>query len=329
VLTAGILVASVINAFLVPVDGGWRWAIACQAVAASVLLALMPCLPRSPRWLVKQGCLDEALQSLRAVRDEDEAHIELAEIVAEHHLCKDRPEPMWRELCQGRMRKLVLIGASLQMLAQLTGMNAFMYFGPRIFERLHLDVHQLQTAMTLVNFLSTFPALHLADRCGRTQLLQWSATGMTLACVGMGSLGHFYEDQDGGASQMLAFGIVTMIFMFVANFAYGWGPMVWVYNSEIFPLRHRSRAMAVATCSSWMGNFIIGQSTPILLGLFGFKTFYIFGMFCFTALLLASWLPETKGVLLEHMVKVFDEKLGEEPDPFLLSAKVPPESYGT
>mmetsp|Transcript_334 Transcript_334/g.768 ORF Transcript_334/g.768 Transcript_334/m.768 type:complete len:144 (-) Transcript_334:125-556(-) len=99
-------------------------------------------------------------------------------------------------------------------------------------------------------------------------------------------------------------------FFFVANFAYGWGPIVWVYNSEIFPLRHRSQCVATAACANWIGNYAIAQFTPILLGRFGFLTFYLFGAFAFVAMLLSSWLPETKGVMLEHMQRIFDEKLG-------------------
>lgn len=196
-------------------------------------------------------------------------------------------------------------------------MNAFMYFGPRVFQDIGFDPVRFQTFCNLVNFVATFPALLFADKYGRCSLLWWSALGMFLACMtiatvserilvvsGSGAYTTYTSTSTGGS-----YVIVCMVFIFVMNFAYGWGPIVWVYNSEIFPLQCRSRCVATSTCACWIGNYLIAQCTPILLGKIGFLTFYIFGTFALLALLLAGWLPETKGVVLEQMDRVFDEKL--------------------
>lgn len=314
-ITAGILLAAVIDHFLVHLDGGWRWAIAIQMGPAVVLLLCMPLMPKSPRWLVQQDRIDEAFVALKMVRDEVDAEMELAEIIASHRKEEDLGEPTWRDLLHGRIRCLLLIGVSLQLLQQLVGMNAFMYFGPRVFQDIGFDPTRFQTISNLVNFLATFPALMFADRYGRCSLLRWSASGMLFACICIGVVSNMIlvTTEDGSYASTSIVGsyiVVALVLFFVVNFAYGWGPIVWVYNSEIFPLRWRSRCVATATCTNWIGNYLIAQCTPILLGKIGFMTFYIFGAFSFLALLLARWLPETRGVALEQMDQVFDEKLG-------------------
>ena len=201
----------------------------------------------------------------------------------------------------------------MQILQQMVGMNAFMYFGPRIFADIGFSPTLFQTCTNMVNFLATFPALWLADSCGRRSLLWWSALGMSVSSICIAAVGSNVMAATNGVVPADAKGsyvVVSMVFFFVINFAYGWGPIVWVYNSEIFPLRYRSQCVAAGACANWVGNYAIAQCTPVLLGRLGFLTFYIFGLFALAAMLLAHWLPETKGVMLEHMQRLFDEKLG-------------------
>mmetsp|Transcript_76011 Transcript_76011/g.246157 ORF Transcript_76011/g.246157 Transcript_76011/m.246157 type:complete len:522 (+) Transcript_76011:41-1606(+) len=330
-ITAGIFAAAFVDSVLVGKDGGWRVAIWLQVVPAGIIFVSMPFLPRSPRWLVQQGRLKEAEQTLHRIRASSEAEQEMREIQAECEEAKGLGDPLWSEVFTGRVGRLVALGALLQLLQQLVGMNAFMYFGPRIYASLGLNVNLYQTITNAVNFASTFPALFLADRFGRRVLLVSSALGMTVACVAMAVLGQaFPAPGTSGAhvprSWAAGQAIVAMIFLFVLNFAYGWGPMVWVYNSEIFPLRHRSWCVAATACANWVGNYAIAQLTPVLLGGLGFGTFYVFAMFTLLALALALWLPETKGVMLEHIDEIFDQK-------FKLSApgskaQVEPTRYG-
>lgn len=304
-ITFGILVATVVDLFLVHRDGGWRIAIWLQVIPAGLLMIGMMFLPRSPRWLVQQGNFEEAQEVLLQLRGESAARQEFAEIKANVDEAKKLGEPRWGELFQGRIRSLLILGVTLQLLQQLVGMNAFMYFGPRVFIEagFTLDANVFQTILTGVNFVATFPALFLADRCGRRVLLCCGAAGMALACATLGFLGG--RTQSGSIADWLVTG---MILFFVANFAYSWGPIVWVYNAEIFPLRHRSRCMGCTTTANWVGNFAIAQFTPILLDVIGFGTFLIFGGFCIVSFALAWWIPETKGVMLEHIDRLFDAK---------------------
>eukprot|EP00438_Fugacium_kawagutii_P024270 Skav206664 [mRNA] locus=scaffold56:78473:79186:+ [translate_table: standard] len=206
-------------------------------------------------------------------------------------------------------KRVLGVGVTMQLLQQLCGMNAFMYFGPRIFHSLHLNENKFQALNNLVNCVATLPALFLADRCGRRCLLICSASGMLISCCVMAVVGISKDDNDTVASYIT----VSMIFFFVVNFAYGWGPMVWVYCAEIFPLRHRSRCVGLTTMSCWMGNFLIAQMSPVLLEALGFASFLVFAFFTFCGFLLACWIPETKNLPLEEIEALFQKKLGSKP----------------
>eukprot|EP00929_Paragymnodinium_shiwhaense_P087516 TRINITY_DN47677_c0_g1_i1.p1 TRINITY_DN47677_c0_g1~~TRINITY_DN47677_c0_g1_i1.p1 ORF type:complete len:467 (-),score=58.71 TRINITY_DN47677_c0_g1_i1:300-1700(-) len=272
-ITFGILVAAFLDSLLVNGDDGWRAAIWLQALPAIALLCGMPLLPRSPRWLVQNGREEEALTVLNWLRGEDAAVKELADIQAsfsEDVAASEGAAEHWTDVFVGRTGRLLAVGVTLQLLQQLVGMNCFMYFGPRVFRSLELDENFFQTMMNAVNFVASIPAVILADRCGRRSLLAWSATGMTIACVIMGLLGlmSVRRTASGWRSSSEPAGVV-MVFVvacFIANFAYGWGPMVWVYCAEMFPMRFRSRCLGWTTACNWLGNFLIarcaGSSRP-------------------------------------------------------------------
>lgn len=318
-ITLGILVAAYLDMLWVPDDGGWRRAIWVQTVPGALLLLCIYFLPPSPRWLVTQNRATDALKVLQDLRGDAAANDECNGIVRDHQAALAEGEPLWTEMVRvRRIRQLLSLGVAMQLLQQLVGMNAFMYFGPRIFRDLGFSENKFQTINNAVNFVSTFPAVLVADRLGRRFLLMWSAAGMTLACLVMGTLGIVFivRTGEGGGwtstSPSAGAIIAGTVFMFVVNFAYGWGPVVWVYTGEIFPLKYRSRCIGVTTMANWVGNWMVAQFTPMLLDVVGFVTFLMYGAFCFLALLLALWLPETKGIELEQIGRVFDMKLGVE-----------------
>jgi|Transcript_15901 sugar porter (SP) family MFS transporter len=314
-ITSGILFATWLNFILVGRDGGWRLSIYLQAGPAIVLIVGTWFMPRSPRWLIQKGLASEALEVLKSLRScEAEARQEFDEIMQSNNV-SIASEPTWSELFKGRSGRLLAVGISMQLLQQFTGINAFMYFGPRIFQLSGLDPFLLQTLTVAVNFLATFPAIFLADRCGRRCLLSFSALGMGLSCLAMAAAGNsfLHKTSDGvyQSSNTVAPKLVTaMAFAFITNFAYGWGPIVWVYCAELFPLRYRSRCFGITTTANWAGNYMIAQLTPMMLNRVEFNTFLVFGFFSFLALILARWLPETKGVMLEKVGELFDTKFG-------------------
>jgi len=193
-------------------------------------------------------------------------------------------------------------------------MDAFMYFGPKIFNGIGFDGNLFTSINNLVNFLSTFPAVVLADVIGRRTLLLCSGVGMTIACIVVGAVGTATMTVNDGnwtvSSSSAGWAIALSVFFFVFNFAYGAGPIIWTYVAEIYPLKYRARCLAVCAMANWVGNFLIAEFTPVLLEKVQFGTFFIFGMFCIIFVLIAAWLPETKGVPLESVGHLFDNKVG-------------------
>jgi len=322
-ITFGILLAAFIDQLEVDHEEGWRVVMGIICIPAVCLLLGMACLPRSPRWLVQKGRRKEALKVLLTIRADDEAVREEEEIFQEMESSRAEGEPTWMELFQGRCGRLLVLGIALQMIQQLVGMNAFMYFGPKIFESIGFDKNTFTTINNFVNFLASFPAVLLADRAGRRSLMLWSAIGMTMACTLMGLMGTMYvvpkpldplhpEVEPGWtvSSRSAGWVIAGSAFFFVFNFAFGYGPIVWVYCAEIFPTRYRARALGVTTVANWVGNFIIAQFTPMLLDAIQFSTFFVFGFFCFLGVLISAYIPETKGVPLENIQELFDRKVG-------------------
>ncbi|CAK9065986.1 Major facilitator-type transporter ecdD [Durusdinium trenchii] len=316
-ITTGIFVAALLDEFLVHIDGGWRTAILLQALPALVILSCMPFLPRSPRWLVQQGREQEAKETLAKLRGDigdERIQEELTEIVVEFKEECEHASGTWKEVFSGKVLRLVGIGCSLQMLQQLVGMNAFMYFGPRIFKNLGFDANLFQTVANAVNMVFTLPALYFIECTGRRSLFVCGALGMSISTLVLGFLGMYCTTSEGHGdilapkSSFVGIVMASMVLSFIASFASSWGPAVWVYCAEIFPLRHRARCVGVSTLTNWTGNFLIAQFTPVLLSTIGFGTFLIFGFFCVVALSLGLWLPETSGVPLEQMGILFDKR---------------------
>lgn len=326
-ITAGIMIAFWLDHMVNHKDEfGWRLAIWLQLVPGLTLAIGLFFMPRSPRWLAMKGRMAEASQTLHKIRGTPaEAHQELAEIEQSiqsnvHHHNHDNVSS---EVFTSRyIFRLVCLGMAIMMLQQLCGMNAFMYYGMVIFDMVQLPSSSFNTVIGLVNFLATFPGIWAVDRFGRTRLLQCSAAFMTLSCILCGSLGVAYVTYPPGCvgeacmagakvtNVFAAYLIVACIFVFIFSFAYGWGPVAWVYCAEMFPLEHRSFAMGLTTCSCWIGNYAVAHFTPILLDLLHFWTFLLFGGFCIICTGLAFWLPETRGVPLESMHPLFERKLG-------------------
>eukprot|EP00931_Biecheleriopsis_adriatica_P005206 TRINITY_DN106739_c0_g1_i1.p1 TRINITY_DN106739_c0_g1~~TRINITY_DN106739_c0_g1_i1.p1 ORF type:complete len:591 (+),score=126.99 TRINITY_DN106739_c0_g1_i1:72-1775(+) len=319
-ITFGILIAAIIDQALVDKPNGWRIVIWIMCAPAAILCIGLLFMPRSPRWLMSQDRQEEALKVLMSVRAEAEAHQELGEIARDLERARQEGEAAWGELfhvrgARGRIGRLVLLGVSLQLIQQLVGMNAFMYFGPDIFESMGFSKNLFTTINNTVNFVSTFPAVFLADISGRKKLMLFSSTCMAIACAIMGIMGLIYVEPAGEGKYTISnksagWVIALSVFFFVFNFAYGFGPIVWVYVGEIFSTKYRARAVGLCTMANWVGNFVIAQFTPMLLEAVQFSTFFIFGIFCIIGSCVVCNIPETKGVPLEAIEVLFDKTRG-------------------
>ncbi|KAI0444610.1 general substrate transporter [Xylaria telfairii] len=312
-ITIGLLLASAIDYATQNRNdsGSYRIPIAIQMIWALVLASGLSFLPESPRFYVRKGKLDRAADSLCRLRGQDvESDFiknELAEIVANHEYeCSLVPEggywSTWHNCIRGSLTdgssnvRRTILGTSLQMMSQWTGVNFVFYFGTTL---VHLGTIQDPFLISLITTLAI-------EKIGRRPLFLWGAFGMSICQLVVAIVGTVTHSEV-ALSVMIAF-----ICIFIFFFASTWGPGSWVLIGEIFPLPMRARGVALSTASNWLWNFIIGLVTPYMVdkdkGNLGAKVFYIWGSLCSTAFIYTWFLiPETKGLTLEQVDKMLEE----------------------
>jgi SP family arabinose:H+ symporter-like MFS transporter len=283
------------------VDTGWRYMIASGLLPSIVFFVLLFTVPESPRWLIKKNRTDEAIDTLEKLNGKAEA----AEVVKEIKSTLNHEEGTVAELFKPGLRKAMIVGAVLALFSQITGINAIIYYGPKIFASAGLtgDIPLLFTVVIgCINTVFTFVAIGFIDKLGRKTLLLWGVAGMLLGLLGTAYcfLTH--------ASAILLMGF---IFVYIASFAASLGPIPWVIISEIFPTKTRGVAMSFATTILWLGVVLITQFTPIMLskdswgGTDERAAAFTFIVFAVNAVIL--WLftkvriPETKQKTLEEI----------------------------
>jgi len=280
---------------------GWRWMFGSESLPAAMLLFLMFLIPETPRWLVKQKFESKALDILTRVSGEKNAEKELASI--KETIAYEKGSVL--QLFEPGMIIVLVIGVTLAILQQITGINVFLYYAPEIFKKVGTETNAalLETvAVGAVNLTFTVVAIVTVDRIGRKPLMVAGAGGMGICLFAMGF-----------ASYYQAAGVWLLIFVlgYIASFALSLGPVVWVVLSEIFPTKVRGRAMGIATLCLWSANFLVSQSFPMLdenkwlVDKFhhGF-TFWLYGAFCIvTIFFVLAFVPETKGKSLEEIEK--------------------------
>ena len=278
---------------------GWRWMFGSESLPALALLLLLLFVPESPRWLTDKGRIDKARQILTRVGGSLHAERELGEIQA---ALAEEPATLKQVFAVG-LRAALLIGVVLAVLQQVTGINVMLYYGPEIFKQAgeSVDTSLIWTiAMGACMALFTVVAIWTVDKLGRRPLMIFGAAGMGVCLAAAGSA--FWMERTG-------LGLLIFILGYIACFSVSVGPVTWVILSEIFPTKIRGRAMAVATFSLWVANFIVSQTFPMLdespwlIEKFnhGFP-FFVYGGFCVVLVVfLISAVPETKGKTLEEI----------------------------
>ena len=272
----------------------WRGMLGLGALPAAVFLICLFYVPESPRWLLLKGKEQKAHDILVKI---DGPHVAFQEIEA-FKAQKDTSNTSLKELFTPVYRKAMWIGLLLPFLSQVCGINAVIYYGPRILEQAGFTLNNAlggQVTIGLVNVIFTFVAIFTVDRWGRRPLLFLGVGGAVASLLIIGTL--FSLEITSGPW------ILLFILAFIACFAFSFGPVCWVIVGEIFPNAIRGKAVALATLSLWIGNFLVGQLTPLMLeGLGASWTFWLFALCCSPALWL-TWrlIPETKGRSLEDI----------------------------
>jgi len=294
-VVSGILIAFVSNYLLFGVgEDAWRWMLGVQAIPSLLYFVLVFFVPESPRWLVKEGRFDEATQVFAGIGEAKPAEV-VQKIKTSLHLETGAGK---ESVFNGQYNKPIMYAVVLAMFNQLSGINAIMYYAPRIFEMTGLakDTALLQAvSIGVTNMIFTLLALTVIDKFGRRTLLIIGSVGMVIS---LGLVANaFYTKQFGGYAVML------YLVGFIAFFAFSQGAVIWVFISEIFPNKVRSQGQTLGSSTHWIMAAIISWTFPVLAEsseMGGFISFLIFTvMMLLHGLFAWKVLPETKGKSLE------------------------------
>ena len=292
----GILLAYLSNYVLGTMGFGaaeWRWKLGVTAVPAAFFFLMLFGIPRSPRWLVKKGRIDEAREVLRLIGEENYEQ-ELADIIESidaEHVTSDA-------LFTAKYRVPIFLAISIGMFNQLSGINAILYYLNAIFE--HAGFSKVSgdlqaVAIGATNLLFTMLAMSVIDKVGRKKLLLIGSVGTALCLAGVAAI--FLT----GRHESL---LVWMLVGYIAFFAFSQGAVIWVYISEVFPNRVRAKGQSLGSFSHWIMNALISWTFPLMAASSGGYPFVFFSaMMVLQFFVVLFFYPETKGISLEEMQK--------------------------
>jgi sugar porter (SP) family MFS transporter len=293
----GILLAYLSNFALQGIGSdAWRWMLGVQAVPAIIFFLLLFRIPESPRWLLRHGRTDEARAVFERI-DPATAEQNVTTILVANATEQGPGESLWAP----QYRRPVLLAVLFAAFNQLAGINAIIYYAPRIFEMTGLGqgAALLSSAgVGAVNFCFTLLAVNIIDRFGRRKLMLIGSVGL-IATLGLVAQA-FYRQQFGGVL------VPVLLFAYIAFFAFSQGAVIWVFISEIFPSAVRAKGQALGSSTHWVLAAIITFIFPALTEkLGGGNTFAFFcGMMVLQLLYVWKLMPETKGKTLEEADKV-------------------------
>ncbi|KAK7749163.1 high affinity glucose transporter [Diatrype stigma] len=307
-------------------QGAFRLPWGLQMLPAVGLFFGLMVLPESPRWLAKKDRWDDTKAVLTLVHgkgDPDSLFVakELADIREVVEFERQNSDVTWFELFKPNMINRTHIGVFMQIWSQLTGMNVMMYYITYIFSMAGLSGNELLPSgiQFIINVVMTVPALIWMDRWGRRPTLLVGAFFMCLwCCVNAGLFATRSRPAYDGefstpAISMVISGkaskaVIASTYLFVASYAPTWGPVSWTYPSELYPLRVRGKAVALATSANWAFNFALAYFVPPAFHNITWKTYVLFAVFCFAMFVHVFFMfPETANKPLEDVLEIFDD----------------------
>ncbi len=279
-------------------EWNWRWMLGVEALPAIFYFVTLFAVPESPRWLVMNGREDDAQRVLERVAGREQAETDIAAVKASLQAEQSTERAGLGELFRPAMRLVLVIGISVAILQQVTGINSVFFYAPMIFEQsgIGTDAAFMQAVLVgLVNLVFTVLAILFVDRVGRRPLLGFGLTGIAL-CMLLLSYGFAAEEMN---PKIILVGILG----FVASFAISLGPVMWVLFSELFPNRVRGLAISFVGLINSAVSFLVQLVFPWELENLGNSlTFLIYGLFAIVGLIIVMRiLPETKGKSLEEL----------------------------
>ena len=274
----------------------WRGMLGTETIPALLFFLIIFFIPESPKWLIVKNKMDKARLVLNKIYKSEEDIRE--EIQLTLSSLQGDSKGSWKDLLKPGILVAVLAGSAIAILGQFMGVNAVLYYGPKIFSQPGFDSPMFSTVLVgVVNMVTTILAVFIIDKVGRKKLIYWGVSGMIICLV---AIGLYFA---AGPALGLGNGFMLTFFLaYVFCCAISISAVVFVLLSEMYPNSVRGRAMSIAGFALWIGTYLIGQLTPVLLGWSQAGTFFIFAFMCIPYMLI-MWkvIPDTNGKTLEEI----------------------------
>uniref|UniRef100_J3LIZ1 Major facilitator superfamily (MFS) profile domain-containing protein n=1 Tax=Oryza brachyantha TaxID=4533 RepID=J3LIZ1_ORYBR len=306
-ISIGILIANLINYGVDKIEGGWGWRISLSlaAVPAAFLPVGAVFLPETPSFVIQRGGdVDEARALLRRLRGTDGVQKELDDLVAASEVSKTIRHPL-RNMLRRRYRPQLVIAVLVPFFNQVTGINVINFYAPVMFRTIGLRESASLMSAVVTRVCATVAnvvAMAVVDRFGRRKLLLVGGVQMVVSQVMVGAILASKFKEHGGMEKEYAYLVLTVMCVFVAGFAWSWGPLTYLVPAEICPLEVRSAGQSIVIAVIFLLTFVIGQTFLAMLCHLKFATFFLFGGWvCTMTLFVFFFLPETKQLPMEQM----------------------------
>ena len=299
-LVFGIMIAFVSNALFANMgENDWRWMVGIEAVPAIIYTLFVFTVPKSPRWLLTKNRTEEAKSVLATINPEltiEKLRADMDEGTNEHSASEN--------IFMKKYRFPLMLAFFIAFFNQFSGINAFLYFAPRIFEAAGLGESTAllsSIGIGITNIIFTFAGIFLIDKLGRRQLMYIGSFGYIISLSLVAAA--FILEWEGMA-------VPIFLFLFIASHAIGQGAVIWVFISEVFPNHLRASGQSFGSSTHWVLAAIIPSLVPLLFTEIGPGP--VFAFFAFMMVLqlvfVRYFMPETKGVSLEELSKQFQKK---------------------
>lgn len=273
----------------------WRGMLGCETIPDLLFLLVIFFIPESPRWLIVKGRDSEALSILNRIYHSESEAKEGLDATRQSIAGEEKTE--WKALLEPGILKAVLVGSAIAILGQFMGVNAVLYYGPKIFSDAGFSDPLFSTVLVgIVNMLTTVIALLIIDKVGRKKLVWWGVGGMIICLLMIGL--YFLP-----STNLPNWFMLTFFLLYVFCTAISISAVVFVLLSEMYPNRVRGLAMSIAGFALWIGTYLIGQLTPWMLeSLTPAGTFFLFAFMCLPYLwIMYKYVPDTTGKTLEEI----------------------------
>ncbi|MCM4151907.1 sugar porter family MFS transporter [Arenibacter sp. N53] len=298
----GILVAFFSNYLLSGIgENAWRWMVGVEAIPAVIYTLFVMTVPQSPRWLLTKLRTEEALNVLKVINPGQDVEKLMLEINQEN----ENKVP-GENIFIKKYRFPLILAFCMAFFNQASGINAFLYYAPRILEEAGLGESTAllsSIGIGVTNLLFTLLGIFLIDRLGRKQLMYIGSFGYIVSLTLVSCA--FFFDWEGMS-------VAIFLFLFIAAHAIGQGTVIWVFISEIFPNHLRGSGQSFGSSVHWVLAAVIPSLIPVLFSSIGAGTvFAFFAFMMFLQLLFVAFImPETKGVSLEALSKSLSKSNG-------------------